>query len=92
MKKGGWHLNNFMSIEDIGRKLASFSHVDLNVPIINNKKHIAESIRNGKDIISILRKDKQEGSTRHTDLEEIKTLPKGWEELHALVQKMQSVE
>ena len=88
---GGWHCGNFMSIPDIGRKLASFSHVDLDLPHINNAENIVRCIRDGDDLFGSFGSTRHKAALRHIDLEDIDTLPTSWRELHDEVIRSQDV-
>jgi len=47
LKNAGWHCSYFMNIEDIVRKIESFSHMELNQNKIKDKKNILECIKTG---------------------------------------------
>lgn len=46
----GWHFSFFMSIEDIQRKIQSFSHTELNTPRNTSLANIRESLLEGRDV------------------------------------------
>jgi beta-1,4-mannosyl-glycoprotein beta-1,4-N-acetylglucosaminyltransferase len=48
--KSGWHFSHFMTTDEIIRKLESFSHQELNLPMNKDKKVIQENIEKAKDI------------------------------------------
>lgn len=48
----GWHLNYYMPIADLARKIESFSHKEYDLPEFKGQEHIAECIREGKDIFN----------------------------------------
>lgn len=47
----GWHFSYFMKPEEIVRKLASFSHSDVNRPPFNNPNYLSFVSSNGIDIL-----------------------------------------
>ncbi len=51
----GWHLSYFMSLDEIIRKINSFSHIEYNTDEMKNKEHIKECLKNGNDLFK--RKD-----------------------------------
>lgn len=46
----GWHVSFALSVADIQRKLASFSHTEFSGPDFRSVEHIAECIREGRDL------------------------------------------
>ncbi len=48
--KSGWHFSCFMSVDDLIRKLESFSHQELNTPKYKDKANIENLIQSTKDI------------------------------------------
>jgi hypothetical protein len=90
LKNAGWHCTNFMSVEDISRKLSSFSHQELNVPEINNIESIRESVANGKDLYKKLGSFRGNCTFLQTRLEQVQELPEGWQELHNIVVSTQT--
>lgn len=46
----GWHFSFFMSVDDLVRKLESFSHQELNIPHYKNKETIVSALTEGRDI------------------------------------------
>ena len=50
LPNSGWHLTYFLSIDDIVRKIESFSHQELNKPRWKDPARIESHIREGKDL------------------------------------------
>jgi beta-1,4-mannosyl-glycoprotein beta-1,4-N-acetylglucosaminyltransferase len=50
IEKAGWHLSYMGGVEQIIKKLESWTHPEYNTPEINNPDHIKKSIREGKSI------------------------------------------
>lgn len=48
--ESGWHFSFFSRIEDIQRKIQSFSHTELNLPHITDLSEIRRRIREGLDV------------------------------------------
>jgi beta-1,4-mannosyl-glycoprotein beta-1,4-N-acetylglucosaminyltransferase len=61
----GWHCSCFLTVEDIQRKLKSFSHTECNIEEYNNRVHIEDCIVNCKDLIN------RGTFTRNTDFSNI---------------------
>lgn len=47
---GGWHLCNFMSVDDIIIKMEQYSHVEYNTEYYKNRSRIEDCIKHGKDL------------------------------------------
>lgn len=47
-----WHGSYFEDIENIKRKLESFSHQELNTDSFKHHQHLADCIKNGKDLFA----------------------------------------
>jgi hypothetical protein len=63
LPNGGWHCTFFFSIDDIIRKLESFSHREVDRACIKDPKYIKDCIQTGKDILSPLRLESFRGDT-----------------------------
>ncbi len=87
LPSGGWHCTFFFSIDDIVRKLESFSHRDIDSDCIKDPKYIKDCILNGKDILSPLRLESFRGDTTLT--RHLTPLPETLRHLHEEVVRAQ---
>lgn len=87
LPNGGWHCTFFFSIDDIIRKLESFSHREVDRACIKDPKYIKECILNGKDILSPLRLESFRGDT--TLVRHLAPLPEPLRRLHEEVVRAQ---
>lgn len=83
--ESGWHLSYFMSIDDMYRKIISFSHEEYNRPDTRSLENISYSIAHGQDVFhrsdTILKKNTF-----------TKTYPPEIMELHAIICKEQKTQ
>ena len=91
--KAGWHCSYFMSIHDIRRKLFSFSHMELNIPEVNNMQHIEFCVRNGRNLFIQHPELWGENTYLHkTMMEEAATLPWIWLQMQLCLVEMQKIQ
>jgi len=50
IKNAGWHFSWIMTPERISEKMSSISHTEYDLPHLNNKEHIIDALKNGKDL------------------------------------------
>jgi len=63
LDNGGWHCTYFFSINDIIRKIESFSHRELDNAYVKDPEYIKSCIQNGKDIFAPLHLESFRGDT-----------------------------
>ncbi|MBY4838553.1 benzoate transporter [Pantoea sp. DY-5] len=50
VKNSGWHFSWIMTPERISEKMSSISHTEYDLPHLNNREHIIDALKNGKDL------------------------------------------
>ena len=88
----GWHCTFFSSVEDMIRKIESYSHLQLNQPSVKTEAHIRKCLKDGVDLFAVLKTNSFRGDTTLTAFGSLESLPKPLRSLHRKVIRLQSVE
>lgn len=82
LPNAGHHLSYFMTVDDIRRKINSFSHTEVNTPQVNNDEWLRQCIEKGQDIVG---RDKTKDRKRLVPTPPVirEGFPVGWETLQA---------
>lgn len=85
----GWHCTFFSSVADMIRKIESYSHLQLNQPIVKSATHIQKCLNEGIDMFSVLETNSFRGDTSLAAFHSFSSLPTPLRLLHHRVIALQ---